>query len=141
MFNDIRLAVLLLIAFNGIALAQTQTHWDCPPSAPKLGRFRVRVSDGVTNRLAEHKMLPDISDLIGKKLNSLVVIGVLVAENGDVSCSRLEAGDPTLYDRSQRAAMAWHFKPYELNGQFVTLETRIEFQFKKNRVEVVVPSR
>jgi hypothetical protein len=117
------LRCVIAFMFSGCVFAQTQTPWGCKTPTSKQGALRVRVSDGVTNRLADRKVLPDISDLSGQKLDSLVVINILIAENGDVSCTRLRRGNPDLLKRSQEAAMNWHFRPYEINGQLVEVDT------------------
>ncbi len=127
----------------GCALGQAQAPWRCQAdihkSDPKV--LFVRVSDGVTNKIADTKVLPDISDLKGKDLDSLVVIQILVDTNGDVRCPRTQEGDPDLLQRSLDAAQKWHYRPYELNGETVIVETRIRFSYKKDNVEIIVPSR
>ena len=137
------LRFVIALTSCGYALAQTQTPWPCQAeihkSDPKV--LFMRISDGVTNKLADRKVLPDISDLKGKDLDSLVVIQILVDTNGDVRCPRTQEGDPDFFQRSLDAAQKWHYRPYVLNGEKVIMETRIRFSYKKNNVEVLVPSR
>ena len=99
------------------------------------------MSDRVTNILADQKILPDISDMQGKNLDSLVVVHILVGTDGAVRCFQLQQGDPDLAQRSLDAAQKWHYKPYLLNGNKVFVDTWIRFSYKKDDVKVVLPDR
>jgi len=135
----------LMLAFTlcGYAFAQTQTPWPCQADIHKSDpdALFVRVSDRVTNILADRKVLPDISDLKAKDLDSLLVVHILVGTDGDVRCYQLPQGDSDLAQRSLDAAQKWHYKPYLLNGKKVLVDTWIRFSYKKDNVEVVLPDR
>jgi Gram-negative bacterial TonB protein C-terminal len=125
--------------------AQAQAPWPCQAEIHKSepNAVFIRVSDGVTNKMADTKVLPDISDLKGKDLESLVVIEILAGSDGDVRCARVQQGDPDLAQRSLNAAQKWHYKPYVVNDQRGTaiVDTWIRFGYKKDNVQVIVPSR
>jgi hypothetical protein len=125
------------------AVAGGQTSWPCISEIAKAesGGHAIRVSAGVASRLVQKKVLPDISDLKGKKLDSLVVVDVILDTKGTVRCARAEEGDADLLPRSVEAAEQWQFKPFQLNGETLVVNTQIQFKYKKNKVEVVVPSR
>jgi hypothetical protein len=127
----------------GYALAQTQTPWPCQAEIHKSDPnvHFIRVSDGVTNKMAESKVMPDISDLKGKELNSVVVVEILVGTEGDARCSRIQQGDHDLAQRSLDAAQKWHYKPYLLNGEKVIVDTWIRFNYTRDNVEVLLPIR
>ena len=103
----------------GCALAQTQAPWPCPDEIRKSDPnvFFIRVSDRVTNKLADSKVLRDISDLRAKDSESLVGVQIIVGPVEAVRCFRLQ-GDADLAQPSLDAAQKWHHTPYILlNGQ------------------------
>jgi hypothetical protein len=107
----------------------------------EVGGHAVRVSAGISGRVAQKKVLPDISDINDRKLDSIVVVRVILDTKGNVRCGRAVQGDSDLFPRSVEAAEKWQFKPFLLNGEAVAVETQIQFRYKKNKVEVVVPDR
>ncbi len=127
----------------GVAIGQGPSQWPCSDEIAKAesGGHKIRVSAGVSNRIVQKKVLPDISDLIDKKLDSLIILRVILDTRGNVRCARPEQGDADLFPRSIEAAEQWRFRPYQANGETLVVETQIQFRYKKNRVEVVVPDR
>ena len=89
--------------------------------------------------LAERKVLPDIANLKGRDLNAEVAVEVFVSKTGSVTNARAFKGDPSLFKRSEEAALKWHYKPYLLNGEPVDVDTTLEFHFTKEKVEIVIP--
>jgi hypothetical protein len=132
------LKLMIASALCGCVLAQQPAPLDC---GGKPCVVRIRVSSGVTNAIADHKVLPDISDLKGRKLDSSVVVSIVVSKTGYVVHTRAVKGDPDLFTRSEEAAQKWHFTPYILNGQPIEVDTTIEFRYKKNKVKVFVPGQ
>lgn len=121
------------------ALAQAPSHWPC---MDEVGGGATRISSGVSGRLVQNKFLPDISDIKERKLDSIVVVRVVVDIKGSVRCGRGEqGGDPDLFPRSVAAAEKWRFKPLLLSGEPAAFETEIQFRYKKHKVEVFVPDR
>jgi TonB family protein len=124
---------LIAVFLWGCALAQIQ------PSSPT--NLHIRVSDRVTNKLADQKVLPDISDLKGKDLDSLVVLQIVVNPEGAVKFSKIQEGNAELAQRSLDAAQKWHHKPYIVNGQAVNVDTWIRFKYTKDNVEAFLPEK
>jgi hypothetical protein len=124
---------LLLAA---IASGQARPVWPCSDELMKSegDNHRVRVSTDVSAGFEEKKILPAVSDLKGVKIDSTVVVRMLIDKTGAVRCADAVEGDASLLQRTQEAALQWHFKPYLLNGQPVIVETSREFIFKKNKV-------
>jgi hypothetical protein len=120
-----------------VACGQTSPSWPCSTELTKSegDNKRIRISTGVSERLIEKKILPDISDLRGLKLDSTVIVRVLVDKNGIVRCLDPLSGDASLFNRSIDAARQWKFKSYRLNGEPLIFESQIEFVFRKNKVE------
>jgi protein TonB len=102
---------------------------------------RIRVSEGVSYRLSDQKVLPEISDLNGRNLNTEVVLQIVISKTGDVIHARAIKGNPALFNRSEEAALKWHYRPYIRNGVPIELDTRLSFRFEKNQAQVVVPPR
>jgi hypothetical protein len=127
-------AVLLFIVAS--AYGQNAPSWPCSDDLTKSegDSRRVRVSLGVMETLAQHKALPDVSDLKGTKLSSTVILGVIIGKDGTVRCADPVRGDTDLFPRSVEAARQWRFRPYLLNGQPIMVSTMIEFVFKKGKV-------
>jgi len=125
--------LLLAVLVHG----QTEPSWPCSSDLTKSegDNVRIRISTGVSEALIEKKILPDISDLKGTKLDSTVIVRVLVDKNGVVRCTDAVSGDANLFQRSVVAAQQWRFKPYIFNGQLIIFESPIEFVFKKDKVK------
>jgi hypothetical protein len=125
--------LLLAVLVHG----QTGPSWPCSSDLTKSegDNTRIRISTGVSEGLIEKRILPDISDLKGTKLDSTVIVRVLVDKNGVVRCTDAVSGDANLLQRSVTAAQQWRFKPYRINGELIIFESRIEFVFKKNKVK------
>ncbi|HLM81950.1 MAG TPA: energy transducer TonB [Terriglobales bacterium] len=120
-----------------VLYGQTAPSWPCSSDLTKSegDNRRIRISTGVSEGLAEKKILPDVADLKGAKVDSTVIIRVLVDKNGVVRCADPVSGDASLFQRSTEAAQQWRFKPFLLNGQPLIFESQIEFVFKKNKVK------
>ena len=128
-----RLLVSALLFIGPLCFAQGPPPWPCADQVAS-GVEPVRVSAGVSVAMAEKKVLPDTSDLKGTKANSTVIVRILIDKNGVVRCAEAVQGNPDLFQRSQDAAMQWHFKPLLLRGRPLNVATSREFVFKKNKV-------
>jgi hypothetical protein len=106
---------------------------DSLPCSEDLAKA-VRVSFSVMETLAQNKILPDVSDLKDKKVNSTVILQVIIGKDGTVRCVEPVRGDTDLFPRSVEAAKQWRFKPLLLKGQPLNVATMIEFVFKKRKV-------
>jgi protein TonB len=93
------------------------------------------------NKMADTKVMPDISDLKGKHLDSLVIVQILIGTDGAVRCFQLQEGDSNLAPRSLDVVQKWHYRPFMLNGQAINVETWIRFNYKNDSVDVVLPDR
>ncbi len=129
------LRVLALLLCTS-AVVGGQASWPCiEETKAESGGHAIRVSAGVSSRLVRRKVLPDISDLKGKKLDSLVIVDVILDTKGNVRCARAQQGDADLFPRSIEAAEQWQLKPFQLNGETVVVDNQIQFRYKKNKVE------
>jgi hypothetical protein len=64
-----------------------------------------------------------------------------LSKTGDVIHARAIKGNPALFNRSEEAALKWHYRAYVLNGVPIEVDTRLSFRFEKNKAQVVVPPR
>jgi len=135
--------MLIAFALCECALGQAPASWPCQAEIRKADPKAtfIRVSDRVMSKMADTKVMPDISDLKGKDSDSLVIVQVLIGPDGVVRCFQLQEGDPNLAQRTLDAAKKWHYKPFMLNGQAINVETWIRFNYKKDRVDIVLPDR
>jgi len=127
---------MMLLVITTLVHGQNPSSWPCSEDLTKSegDNHRTRVSIGISEALAQKKVLPDVTDLKGTKMNSTVTLKVLIGKDGSVRCADPLQGDQSLIPRSLDAAKQWQFQPYLLNGQPVIVETPIEFTFKKNKV-------
>lgn len=126
----------MVLSVSASAFAQTQPPWPCRDEIRKADpdTLFIRVSDRVTNAMSDKKVLPDVSDIKGKGVDSLVVVHIIISPQGDVRCSQIQEGDANLQQRSLDAAQQWHCKP-------INVDTWIRLSYRNNDVEVVVPPR
>ncbi len=119
------------------AFAQTNDAWPCADEVAKTGPYPHMLKLGVpisNNGLVERKVLPDVSDLKGRKLDSTIVIDVILDREGRVACARAKGSDDVLASRSLSAAKQWKFKPHLVNDKPIPIQTQIVFVFDNKKV-------
>jgi TonB family protein len=134
----------LLIAALGFcamaAVAQDTTGTRAESQSPSLPR-RIRVSGGVIVGLVEHRTLPEYPEAaIKTKLQGDVILKIIIDETGKIVLSEPVEGQPLLIAASLDALRDFHFRPYQLNGTPIQVESQIGFHFdlkgKRNKGEV-----
>jgi hypothetical protein len=131
--------LLLFGLFATVASGQVPVHPVCTPERPCTQR--VRLAEWFSYSLADRKVLPDISDLKGRSLNTEVLLNIAISKTGEVIHAHAVAGNPVVFKRSEDAALKWHYKPYVLSGSPIEVDSELRFRFEKNKVQVVVPPR
>jgi hypothetical protein len=131
------LCVGWLLLATIIAQGQDTSTWSCSEELTKSegDNHRIRVSTGVSERMIDKKVLPDTRDLKRSRVDSTVIVRVLIDKKGVVRCADAVQGDASLVQRSIDAAQRWKFRPFTLNGEPIIVETPIEFVFKKGSVK------
>jgi hypothetical protein len=134
--------LIVTLIISGFAFGQAQNSWPCLAKiqSAEPGVHFAQFPEFAANETADKKVLPDISDLRGKDLNSVVVVEILIGTDGGVRCARLVEGNPDLAERSVDAARGWHFKKFLINGERPIADTRISFSYTKGNVEVLLPA-
>jgi len=91
---------------------------------------RVRVSTGVANALLLKKVNPKYpKDARKQHIQGTVSLRVQISKDGDVVNTRVVSGDPALTEAAIDAVKQWKFKPYQLNGQAVEVDTQLLINF------------
>ncbi len=117
--------------------AQTKGGWPCADAVAKTGPYAHVYKAGVpisNDGLIEKKVVPDISDLKGRRLDSTIVVDVILDQDGRVACARAEGNDDVRASRSLDAAKQWKFRPYLLNGKPIPIQRQIVFVFENKKV-------
>jgi len=96
------------------------------PAAPQ----RVRVSQGVSQVLLVHKVPPQYPpDAKDQRIQGVVLMKVNIDKEGNVSNIQLISGHPSLAPAAIDAVKQWQYKPYQLNGTPVEVETQVQVNF------------
>lgn len=96
------------------------------PVQPK----RVRISQGVTEGMLIHKVMPLYPSVArSARIQGAVVMNAVIGRDGTIQNLHLTSGHPFLAAAALRAVSKWQYKPYELNGQPVEVETQITVNF------------
>jgi protein TonB len=87
------------------------------------------------------QVLPDVSKTARNTIQGTVrvKVRVTVASSGNVTNATFESPGPSKYfaRKAMEAAQHWKFKPAQTNGQPVSREWILQFQFKKSGTNVI----
>lgn len=102
-----------------------------PTAVPKVATpQRVRVSQGVSQGLLIHKVLPTYPPLARQaRIQGVVVLEALIGKDGGIQNLHVVSGHPMLTNAALDAVKQWRYKPYYLNGEPVEVETTINVNF------------
>jgi protein TonB len=93
-------------------------------------RQSVRLSQGVIESAQIKKVPPRYPpEAKDQRIQGVVVMQVIINEDGNVSNIQLVSGHPVLAPAAIEAVKQWKYKPYKLNGAPVEIETQIEVNF------------
>jgi len=99
-----------------------------PTSIPALG---TPVSHGVKEGVLIRKILPVYPpQAVPMRVEGTVVLQATIAENGSVQDLKVVSGHPLLAPAAISAVRQWRYRPYELNGKPVPMQTQITVNFK-----------
>lgn len=102
-----------------------------PPTVPGSTPKRVRVSQGVSQGLLEHKVPPTYpTDARKAHVQGSVVMLGRIGTGGAIECLYVEEGDPLLAASALEAVSQWKYRPYLLNGEPVEVETQLVVNFE-----------
>jgi protein TonB len=116
--------IALYIVFSAILipglLAQTQAN----PGAPQP--YEIQISSGVAEKLLIHKaeiICPRIP--MAARVTGTVVVAIVIDKNGDVLHPKVISGPAILKKPVIDAVRKYKYKPYQLNGKAVEVETTV----------------
>jgi protein TonB len=100
-----------------------------PPMAPTPAG-PVRVSGGVMASLALHKVDPVYpEDAKAKGIRGAVVLHAIIDQQGKIDKLSVISGPGPLRDAALSAVRQWTYKPYQLNGRPVSVQTTVTVNF------------
>jgi TonB family protein len=104
------------------------TLFSAPPVLPEFGS---PVSHGVSEGVLIHKVQPVYpTQGLPMRLEGAVVLQAVIAEDGKVKDLKVISGHPTLAQAAMDAVRQWRYRPYQLNGKPVAMQTQITINFK-----------
>jgi TonB family protein len=99
----------------------------------------VRVREDFMRTLREKRVDPAYPQAALKAgVHGLVDLKVKIIQTGEVQNVQLISGDPVLASSAIEAVKLWHYKPYLLNGEPVTVFTKVTLNYKLSSGEGVV---
>jgi TonB family protein len=99
----------------------------------------IRVSEDFMRTLREKRVDPAYPQAALKAgVRGLVELKVRISQTGEVQNVQLISGDPVLASSAIEAVKQWHYKPYLLNGEPVTVFTNVTLNYKLSSGEGVV---
>jgi len=102
-----------------------------PTNAAKPSLSRVRVSQGVSQGLLIKRVQPKYPvNALATHTQGTVQIEATVDKEGHVLNPKVLSGSPLLASAALEAVRQWRYKPYELDGQPVEIQTQITIVFK-----------
>jgi protein TonB len=103
-----------------------------PVAVPKIATpQRVRVSQGVSQGLLIHKVMPEYPETArAARIQGVVVLHAQISKEGKIEQLQAVSGPAMLQPAAIQAVSQWRYKPYVLNGQPVEVDTVISVNFK-----------
>ena len=108
------------------------------PRELPFSRIRIpRVSDGRALTGREHQAAFCIAyaaptypaDAKLKRIEGTVILDALIGKNGEIQTLSIQAGHPILAESALQAVRHWAYRPTEVNGIAVEVQTEIEVKF------------
>jgi outer membrane biosynthesis protein TonB len=125
--------ILMLACCTAIAFAQYASDNDLPKqqASPLVAKpLKVRVAGGVMLGLVQQKTVPVYPDeAMLKGIQGDVLFNVAIDDRGKPVLAVPVEGDPLLVAAGVEALKDTRFRPYQLNGTPVNVETQLGFSF------------
>jgi|SRR5580658_2714802 TonB family protein len=99
----------------------------------------IRVREDVIRTQREKRVDPAYPQAALKAgVHGLVELQVKISQTGEGQNVQLVSGDPILAPSAIEAVKHWHYKPYLLNGEPMTVFTKVTLNYKLSSGEGVV---
>ena len=103
------------------------TKPDAPTTAPQL----VQVSSAEMGKLLKKKVPPKYPEMArSNKIQGTVMLRATVSKEGNVTEVSVISGHPMLMGAALEAAKKWKYRPYQVGGKPVDVETTIQMNFQ-----------
>jgi L-methionine (R)-S-oxide reductase len=119
------------------ALSAVSTSFETAPggllfaASNKLPQAAMKVSQGLSGGTIEQRVNPTYPrEALALRVEGLVLLQAVVAEDGTLHDVKVMKGDPLLADAAIQAVAQWRYRPYRLNGQPIRMPTEITLIFK-----------
>jgi len=90
---------------------------------------RIRINEDVQKAKIVHLVEPLYPPLLGRRLDSTVVLHVIVGRSGAVKSARYVSGLTYLKDSAIKAVLQWRYQPTLVNGAPVEVDTIVSVVF------------
>jgi protein TonB len=122
-----RIQIVLLLGMIAVIGASRRTGL---AQSSQAAPTRVRVSNGVMAGLIKSKVAPIYpADAKAEHLSGSVVMREIISNTGSVEKLDVVSGPQKLQQAALDAVRQWSYRPYELNGKPVEVETTIVVNF------------
>jgi TonB family protein len=99
----------------------------------------VRVREDVMRTLLEKRVDPAYPQAALKSsAHGIVELKIKISQTGEVQNVELISGDPVLVSSAIEAVKQWRYKPYLLNGEPMTVFTKVTLKYKLSSGQGVV---
>jgi len=117
-----------MLATNGQGSQMLASVLNAPTPLP---RRETPISEGVQGGELERKVDP-LYPVQARTLRQegTVVLQAFITESGLVRSVKVVSGPPTLGEAAAQAVKQWKYKPFQLNGKPVAMETQVKVTFK-----------
>ena len=101
------------------------------PRDPVVPAATLPVSQGISEGIVEYRIQPTYPQQArAMRLEGQVVLRATVTENGALRDLKVVKGHPILARAAVEAVSRWRYRPYQLNGKPVAMQTNITLDFK-----------
>jgi TonB family protein len=101
------------------------------PRDPVVPAATLPVSQGITEGIVEYRIQPTYPQQArAMRLEGQVVLRATVTENGALRDLKVVRGHPILARAAVDAVSRWRYRPYQLNGKAIAMQTNITLDFK-----------
>src|SRR5215813_9207237 len=98
--------------------------------AAQFRATRIRVGEEFAEGHVINKVSPTYPPLARQaRIQGTVVAKVVISKTGDVESVQLFSGHPMLAPAALEAIKQWKFKPFEMNGEPIEVETQAKVNF------------
>jgi TonB family protein len=127
-----KMIVAFMACWTAIGIAQKSTEIQSQADAPPPQT--VHVSPTAMTGMVDHKVMPQYpQEAMKKGVEGNVVFNIVVDEAGKIVDSHAVSGNPLLVTASADALREYRYRPYQVDGNPVRVESQVGFHFALNR--------